>query len=293
MHWKSTLLSALAGFEVGQAHGDVNIIGGQRDLADSQAKRGFASIKAPKEAIVPKRDPLEERQTSNTDNRCGGDFGSCADGYCYTFGWCGNTPEYCNAPDCQINFGPGCDGNKKLAGIDTSDVPRPKNGDVPYGGLGIYACVNDGDIAITFDDGPYIYTDAMLDKFKEHNASATFFITGTNIGKGMINDESKPWPAIMKRMVAEGHQIASHTWSHENSSQLSETQMRNQLVYNEITFNNVLGFFPAYMRPPNSICESQCQTILSDLGYHITYFNLDTEGYLHTEPDRIQTSAGL
>ncbi|KAM0324359.1 hypothetical protein ACHAQA_008140 [Verticillium albo-atrum] len=294
MHWTSTFLSALAWYEVAQAHGGINIVGGRRGPAALQAKRGFAPIKPVSEAVTSERISLEARQTGNTDNKCGGDFGSCAEGFCCSSaGWCGNTPEYCNAPDCQINFGPGCDGNKKPAGVDTSDVPRPKNGEVPYGGLGIYDCVNDGDIAITFDDGPYIYTDAMLDKFKEHNASATFFITGTNIGKGMINDESKPWPAVMKRMVAEGHQIASHTWSHENSSQLSETQMRNQMIYNEIAFNDVLGFFPAYMRPPYSICESQCQTVLSDLGYHVTYFDLDTEGYLHTEPDRIQTSVGL
>ena len=36
-------------------------------------------------------------------------------------------------------------------------------GEVPYGGEGIYDCWNDGDIAVTFDDGPYEYTDALLD----------------------------------------------------------------------------------------------------------------------------------
>lgn len=34
---------------------------------------------------------------------------------------------------------------------------------MPYGGVGIYDCENDGDIAITFDDGPYEYTEDLLD----------------------------------------------------------------------------------------------------------------------------------
>lgn len=77
--------------------------------------------------------------------------------------WCGQGEEYCLSPDCQLNYGSGCDGNQKPDGVDTSDIPRTKVGDVPYGGVGIYDCENSGDIAITFDDGPYEYTDDLLD----------------------------------------------------------------------------------------------------------------------------------
>ena len=49
-------------------------------------------------------------------------------------------------------------------------------------------------------------------------------------------------------MAAEGHQIASHTWSHQNFSQMSTTQAQNQMVWNEIAFNDILGYFPTYMR---------------------------------------------
>jgi peptidoglycan/xylan/chitin deacetylase (PgdA/CDA1 family) len=82
----------------------------------------------------------------------------------------------------------------------------------------------------------------------------------------MINDPSTPYPAIIRvgsprhnefarantnsqqRMHAEGHQIASHTWSHENASALTNNQFTNQMVWNEIAFNSILGFFPTYMR---------------------------------------------
>ncbi len=94
-------------------------------------------------------------------------------------------------------------------------------------------------------------------------------------------------------MHAEGHQIASHTWSHQNASQLTSTQFTNQMVWNEIALNSILGFFPAYMRPPFSICEKNCQSILSTLGYHVIYFDLDTEGYLMDDPTLIQTSKDI
>lgn len=94
-------------------------------------------------------------------------------------------------------------------------------------------------------------------------------------------------------MHAEGHQIASHTWSHQNASQLTNTQYTNQMVWNEIALNSILGFFPTYMRPPYSICEKNCQNILSTLGYHVIYFDLDTAGYLNDNAKSIQTSKNI
>jgi len=49
-------------------------------------------------------------------------------------------------------------------------------------------------------------------------------------------------------MVAEGHQVASHTWSHQNASQLSKEQFTDQILWNEIALNDILGFIPTYMR---------------------------------------------
>ncbi|CAK7230130.1 hypothetical protein SCUCBS95973_007467 [Sporothrix curviconia] len=237
---------------------------------------------------------LRRRQVGGKDGMCGPGVGSCAKGYCCSpEGWCGLTSDYCAAPDCMLNYGSGCDGNQKPEGVDTSGVARPHVGSVLYGGLGIYDCVEKGDIAITFDDGPYNYTGDLLDKLAAYGAKATFFITGNNLGKGMINDYSKPWAGYIRRMVNEGHQVASHTWSHQNASQLTAQQYKNQIIWNEIAFNDILGFFPTYMRPPYSICEATCQRELSQLGYHVTYFDLDTEGYLNDDPKLIQNSKDI
>ncbi|KAI0448120.1 carbohydrate esterase family 4 protein [Xylaria telfairii] len=236
------------------------------------------------------RGEIEERQ--NTNGRCGSRYGSCATGYCCSFE--GQGADYCESPDCQLNYGSGCDGNQKPKGVDTSTIARPKIGNVKYGGVGIYDCVNDGDIALTFDDGPWNYTADLLDKLAKYQAKATFFITGTNLHKGQINDPATPWPSVIQRMAAEGHQIASHTWSHENYSQLTTAQYQNQIYWNEIALNDILGYFPTYMRPPFSICPTNtCGAQLATLGYHVIYFDLDTEGYLHDDPTEIQISKNI
>ncbi|KAM7215718.1 hypothetical protein V8F06_008912 [Rhypophila decipiens] len=241
-----------------------------------------------REHVGPKKRQDDE---DDAEGRCGPNYGSCASGKCCSAeGWCGTSKSYCSAPDCQINYSSACDGNKKPAGADTANIARPKLSNILYGGAGIYDCVNDGQIALTFDDGPYIYTNDLLDKLKAYGAKATFFITGNNLGKGQINDPSTIYPAIIRRMYAEGHQIASHTWSHQNASQLTNSQFTNQMVWNEIALNSILGFFPTYMRPPYSICEKNCQNILSTLGYHTIYFDLDTAGYLNDNANTIQKS---
>jgi hypothetical protein len=103
----------------------------------------------------PKRGLLETRQ-GGQNGRCGPSFGgaSCSAGYCCSgAGYCGTTNDHCAAPDCLIDFGPGCDANKTPAGASTRNDPRPQKGNIPYGGGGVYTCRTPGTVAITYDDG--------------------------------------------------------------------------------------------------------------------------------------------
>nr|EAQ71552.1 hypothetical protein MGCH7_ch7g959 [Pyricularia oryzae 70-15] len=231
---------------------------------------------------------VEKRAGIQSGDQCGPGFGSCAAGLCCSpEGWCGNEITSCQAPDCLFQYGPACDANQTPAGKSTASIARPQLGSVPYGGAGIYDCVNNGVMALTFDDGPFIYTETILDILKSYNAKATFFITGNNIHKGAIDTH---WASVIQRMASEGHQIASHTWSHQNLTALTTAQRQDQMVKNEMAFRNILGYFPTYMRPPFSECDAACESQLKKLGYHITYFDLDTADYLNDSPLLIQNS---
>ncbi len=194
-------------------------------------------------------------------------------------GNCGNGPDYCPAPDCLFDYGPACDANQTPAGASTRNDARPVLGNVPIGGAGIYSCSTPGEVALTFDDGPYIYTDHILDLLAAAGAKATFFITGNNLGKGAIDTN---WASVISRMDTDGHQVASHTWSHQDLSNITQSQMYDQMVKNEMALRNILGKYPTYMRPPYSDCSGTCQNVMSDLGYHVIYFDVDTDGTIPT-----------
>jgi hypothetical protein len=98
----------------------------------------------------------------------------------------------------------------------------------------------------------------------------------------MIDDPATPWQDVLKRMYDAGHQIGSHTWSHQNLNNISPQQRRDQIIYNEMAINNILGVIPTYMRPPYSSCDGECPVLLEQLGYHITYFDLDTEDTVYS-----------
>lgn len=165
-----------------------------------------------------------------------------------------------------------CDSDLTPAGPSTLNTPRPLKGPITYTD-DIWDCNIDNVVALTFDDGPYIYTAQLLDILKSYGFSATFFMTGNNNGKGAI-DTTAPYPDLIKRMVAEGHQVASHTWSHYSLSNSSHDLRVSQMVKNEMALNNIIGMWPTYMRPPYSDCtqESGCWDDMVALGYHRVYF---------------------
>ncbi|KAH8195227.1 hypothetical protein TruAng_010610 [Truncatella angustata] len=214
---------------------------------------------------------------------------------CSAAGYCGTTSDHCKAPDCLFNYGPACDANKTPSGTNTTTLTRSKIGSIAYGGAGIYSCEKAGTVALTYDDGPSGYTSDLLDLLAKYNAKATFFITGNNNGKGEIDNTSLAWPSIIQRQHSSGHQIASHTWSHPDLSNITSLQRKNEMVKNEMALRNILGFIPTYMRPPYSSCtaDSGCESDMSDLGYHVVYFDLDTQDYLHDDPTQIQTSKDI
>lgn len=76
-------------------------------------------------------------------------------------------------------------------------------------------------VALTFDDGPAgKYTTPILDTLRDNGVPATFFVVGTNVSMH---------PEIARRMVAEGHEIGSHTYFHPETDSLSDLRLAFEL----------------------------------------------------------------
>ncbi|KIW76282.1 hypothetical protein Z517_11028 [Fonsecaea pedrosoi CBS 271.37] len=167
--------------------------------------------------------------------------------------------------------------------------PRGEEGQIVYG-QPIRNCYVPKTIALTYDDGPSQNTDELLDILDEAGAKATFFITGNSNGKGPI-DTTRKWTDVIKRMVQEGHQIASHTWSHDNMDEVGSQARRLDMAQNERALANILGKYPAYMRPPYLQCSNHtgCLSDMRDLGYHVISYAFDSGDWM--DPDNFTAMA--
>ncbi|EUC50341.1 carbohydrate esterase family 4 protein [Bipolaris oryzae ATCC 44560] len=295
MHYSAALAAVVAIAPIVSGHGTglPNIVG--LDPKDTKARDLLSGIGARftgvNEIASAKNKVKTQIIRRQDDRQCGAGIGNCPAGQCCSeAGYCGNDSDYCFSPGCDYKHGPACPENVTPAGTSTASIARTKIGGVQFGGDGIYSCTKPGTVALTYDDGPQkVFTSHILDVMASYNAKATFFITGNNIGKGQI-DITPEFTQVIKRMDAEGHQIASHTWTHLDLSAISSQDRHDQMIKNEMALRNIVGKIPTYMRPPYSSCtaESGCEKDMADLGYHVTYFNLDTDDYEHDDPTLIQ-----
>lgn len=105
---------------------------------------------------------------------------------------------------------------------------------------------------------------------KQYNAKSTFFMNGMNFGDAT----QAPYPDVMRRMYSEGHQLASHTWSHADLNTLDSAGRRSQMAQLEALLKTNFGFIPTYMRPPYGNCNSDCLADMAALGYHVILWNI-------------------
>ena len=101
------------------------------------------------------------------------------------------------------------------------------------------------ELALTFDDGPLAKnTPQVLSILKENNIKATFFLLGEN----MYGNEK-----IIKQIIADGHEIGLHTYSHPNFYKCSEEEIRKEIDMNLDLLQKIANYKPKIIRPPYGI----------------------------------------
>ena len=123
-------------------------------------------------------------------------------------------------------------------------------------------------IAMTFDDGPHAsLTPKVLDLLAARHLKATFFVVGQNAAE---------YPEILKRAAREGHEIASHSWSHPNLGKMSDEGVRRELQKTDDAIVAAIGKRPTLMRPPyGSITANQKRWIYEEFGYRTIIWDVD------------------
>lgn len=126
-------------------------------------------------------------------------------------------------------------------------------------------------VYLTFDDGPDPeFTPPILDLLKAHGATATFFLVGNRI------DEH---PAVVQRIVAEGHQLGNHSWTHPF---MSDLPLAGQLDEIDRTDQRLAVYDgkPAHpFRPPCGVLPANLLLHFARTGRTVAYWSYDSHDY--------------
>ena len=132
-------------------------------------------------------------------------------------------------------------------------------------------------VAITFDDGPHPEnTPRLLDMLKERRIKATFYVVGNMV---------KYSPQLIRRMIAEGHEIGNHTVTHGNLARMSDDALRKELQAAHDQIIAETGVTPRTMLPPGgAIKKSQKELMLREFGYPTILWSVDPEDWKRPGP---------
>jgi len=171
-----------------------------------------------------------------------------------------------------------------LAGLAAAHARHEKRGTVPTDGTIWTTCVTPGTVALTFDDGPYEYTQGIVDKLTAAGHRATFFQNGQNW------DSIYNYNATLQAMIAGGHQVASHTWSHADLATLTADGITSEMMQVQDAHLAIIGKAPRYMRPPYLSTNDLVVSTLKSLDYIIVEVDIDTFDYDEGPVGLIQNS---
>ncbi|BAZ38866.1 polysaccharide deacetylase [Calothrix sp. NIES-4101] len=133
-------------------------------------------------------------------------------------------------------------------------------------------------IALTFDDGPWPkYTEQILSILKENNVKGTFFVIGRNM---------KNFPEIGKKIVAEGHTIANHTWHHwyhrlNPKAAAYEIDATEEIIY------KVTGVKTNLFRPPGGVLGNGPAAYARSKKYSVIMWSADSHDYKRPAAPRL------
>ncbi|KAH6912251.1 glycoside hydrolase/deacetylase [Coprinopsis sp. MPI-PUGE-AT-0042] len=150
----------------------------------------------------------------------------------------------------------------------------------------VYSCTVPNTAALTFDDGPWIYHNDIVDTLDAAGVKGTFFFNGDNYGCIYDTDIR----ARVKYAYDHGHLVGSHTWHHYDLSTLSWDQIHDEMWRVELALTRILGVIPAFMRPPFGSFNDLVAEASGVRGQTIAIWDLDSED---ADGATVETSKGF
>jgi peptidoglycan/xylan/chitin deacetylase (PgdA/CDA1 family) len=136
-----------------------------------------------------------------------------------------------------------------------------------------------GELALTFDDGPNPeWTPRLLDLLASHDLRATFFMVGSH---------AQAEAALVRRVVATGHLIGNHSWSHLNLAVTAAGRVREELDRTRQTLEQITGAPVKFFRPPFGARRPAVLRIARELGMTPVLWNAMTSDWKEPSAEAI------
>ena len=132
-------------------------------------------------------------------------------------------------------------------------------------------------VALTFDDGPdALFTPQVLDLLSSFRVSATFFVSGKNIPG---NEK------IVKATVNDGHELANHTYSHEDLRTLELQEIEKEIARTQGCVKQAIPeYVLRYVRPPYGRYDEK---VLMAFEEPMVLWDVDSEDWHEEDPMKI------
>ncbi|MCI8778427.1 MAG: polysaccharide deacetylase family protein [Bacilli bacterium] len=130
-------------------------------------------------------------------------------------------------------------------------------------------------IALTFDDGPSIYTEEILETLNTYHSNATFFVLGNKI---------EAHSGTIIKMYQYGNEIGNHSYNHRSLTKLSLEEQREQIEKTQDIIKKYTGFTPIYLRPTYGSVNSKLR---NNTNLDIVLWNVDTKDWKYKDVNTI------
>lgn len=134
---------------------------------------------------------------------------------------------------------------------------------------------NDKVIALTFDDGPSIYTEELIEYLNKEGCNATFFILGNKV---------EMYQELLRKSLSYGNELGNHSYNHKWLIKLTEQDFEEQINKTQNIIKEYTGYTPKILRPTYGSLNN---TIKENTDLDIVLWNVDTMDWKYKNVDTI------
>lgn len=134
------------------------------------------------------------------------------------------------------------------------------------------------EVALTFDDGPSMYTPQVLNILQENSVHATFFCVGEWV---------QYYPQYVQQEYSAGNVVANHTWDHPDLTTLSSVDVQSQISRTSALIQQTIGVQPTLFRPPYGAINDSVKGQVAQMNLTPVLWSIDTEDWTRPGSDAI------